>query len=514
MIKSLILKNYKGFSETTIDIYNITCIIGMNGTGKSTIISAIQEMLNQPEDSLHSIHSKIGINDKNTTLLSLKFDNGGHITKTTYGTEKDNINIKELPKCISIINPIGSSYSFPYDPSDPNKEIYNIPIKDQDFQNNEAWKNILSTCEFTLKTAAEETTSPAAAMRFKEIYTQELSEKFTKSFNNLFESSINRKYKFEVVFEKANGSLRVILNHSYEGKNSIDNKRSSPVDLSYESQGFNALIALCSYIFNDQEESKKIFVVDEPFTNIHPKAQRQVSRVLESLSQRFQIIYTTHSLHLRCRHDNILCTFAEAAGDLSVCQYEDYDFSYFDNLSQEDLNILDSIERGDSNIHLIVDGYTDKIIYEKLFELNKISKINIEYIGGNGNIKAFTQGLKYSRDDIQILLALDPNERIDDMDIVSENIKNSEHICLFELPFIKDNHVKSGVENWIPNHIIEKASQEDNEMVEQIDIGIYRVKKKADLANYFVERAGLKDYEHFSAILDKINEMRKKPEIS
>lgn len=509
MIKSLVLKNYKGFSETTIDFSNITCIIGENGTGKSTIIRAIQDMLDQPETLINSFDCKIGINDKNTTLLSLDFHNGGHLAKTIQ--EYENSNTNELPECIKIIAPISSSYSFSCDPSMDN---YNIPIKDQDFTN-DAWKNILSTCDFTVKTAAEETTSSIAAIRFKDIYTKEISEKFTKSFNNLFESSINRKYKFEVVFESNNSHLRVNLNHSYEGNDSIDNKPSLLADLTYESNGFNSLITLCSYIFNDQEESKKIFVMDEPFTDIHPKAQRQVSRILESLSQRFQIIYTTHSLHLRCKHDNILCTFAEAAGDLSVCQYEAYDFNYFDNLSQEDLNILDSIERGDSIINVIVDGYTDKIIYEKFFEHKEISNnINIEYIGGNGNIKAFTQGLRYSRKDIPILLALDPNERIDDMDIVSENIENSKHIFLFELPFIKDNYVKSGAENWIPNDIIEKVSQKDNEMVEQIDTETYRVKKKKELAKYFVEIAKPEDYRYFDPIFHKINEIRENFEIS
>ena len=45
MIKSLTLQNYKGFRNTTIEFSDITCIVGENSTGKSTIIQAIQDML-------------------------------------------------------------------------------------------------------------------------------------------------------------------------------------------------------------------------------------------------------------------------------------------------------------------------------------------------------------------------------------------------------------------------------------------------------------------------------------
>ena len=39
--------------------------------------------------------------------------------------------------------------------------------------------------------------------------------------------------------------------------------------------------------------------MDEPFTNAYllRKAQKEVSRMLQSLSQRFQIIYATHCPH-------------------------------------------------------------------------------------------------------------------------------------------------------------------------------------------------------------------------
>ena len=112
MIKFLTLKSYKGFSNTTIEFSNITCIIGENSTGKSTIIEAIRGLLSS-NTAIGQNDCKVGINDKNTTSLSLAFQDGSKLSKNIQNPNLENKSRNSLPKCITSINPINPIFSFP-----------------------------------------------------------------------------------------------------------------------------------------------------------------------------------------------------------------------------------------------------------------------------------------------------------------------------------------------------------------------------------------------------------------
>ena len=404
------------------------------------------------------------------------------------------------------------SYTFPV----TNNSNYDQPIKNHDIQDI-TWRNILSHCDFTLRTAAESTTTFIDASRFQKEYTVDISEKFTNAFNNILGGSIGRKYEFEVFFESRGDQLVVQFQISYRESYRKSDKQSSWVDLNYESVGFRTLIALCSYLFNDQDKSEKIFVMDEPFTNIHPKAQRQVSRMLQSLSQRFQIIYATHSPHLLPERDKIICTLAAAAGDLSVCKFEQYPLNLFYDLSPLALDTVEKMEKSDSAINVIPEGITDDKIYRRLFEIEGISdKIDIVDMGGSGNlenrIRTFATINKPS------LFILDPNEKVDKLERSRGLIAKHDHLFLLQLPTVKNNYVKKGIENLIPNHIIEKAYTELKQVVQLLTKQHYGEEpteqyitlKKRDLAEFFVKEAKENDYEFFSPVIDKITEIREK----
>ena len=507
MIQSLKLESYRGFSDTTIEFSNITCIIGENSTGKSTIIEAIRDLLSS-SNSVPQNHFKVGINDKNTTSLSLAFQDGTNLSKNTQDGKRGNV--KTLPECLSSINPINPICSFPL----KNNPDYNKPIKNHNIQDI-AWRNILRHCDFTLRTAAESTTTYSDALRFNKEHTVGISEKFTNDFNTVLEGSIGRKYEFEVFFENNGNQLVVQLHISYKESDRESDKQSSWVDLNYESIGFRTLITLCSYLLNDQDKSGKIFVMDEPFTNIHPKAQRHVSRMLQSLSQRFQIIYATHSPHLLPERDKIIGTLTETAGDLSICKFEEYPLNLFYDLSPLALDTVEKIERSDSAINVIPEGTTDDKIYRGLFEIKGISdEIDIVDMGGSGNlenrIRTFATINKPS------LFILDPNEKVRKLERSRELIAKHDHLFLLELPYQKDNHVKKGIENLIPNHIIEKASEVENQgaqlWIKNIDsskqIKEYVVVNKKELAEFFVNESEEDDYQFFSPVIDKIKEIQ------
>ncbi len=504
MIKSLKLESYKGFSDTTIGFFNITCIIGENSTGKSTIIQAIQHLLTS-DNPIAQNYCKVGIPDNNATSLLLAFQDGRELTKNIQNGNRGNAN--SLPECISSINPIVASCTLTLT---DNKD-YDKPIKNQNITDI-AWQNILSQCDFTLKTAHASilSGSGSSAKRFNKQHTLGISKKFTNTFNDMLKDS-NRRYEFEVFFERSGNDLNVQLLHSYRVSNNESNEESPQVDLNYESVGFQTLITLCSYLFNDQDKSEKIFVMDEPFTNIHPKAQREVSRMLQSLSQRFQIIYATHCPHLLPERDKIICTLTADAGDLSTCKFEEYPLNRFYDLSPLALDTVEKIERSDSAINVIPEGTTDNKIYRRLFKIEGISdKIEIADMGGSGNlenrIRVFATINKPS------LFILDPNEKVRKLERSRELIAKHDHLFLLELPYQKDNHVKKGIENLIPNNIIEKASEVENQgvqlWVKKIDsskqIKEYVVINKKELAEFFVNEAEDDDYQFFSPVIDKI----------
>ena len=508
MIKSLQLTSYKGFSNAIIEFSNITCIIGENSTGKSTIIEAIRDLL-LSDNSVRQDHCKVGINDKNTTSLSLAFQNGMTLSKNIRRGKRRNV--EALPECITSIKPINPTCSFPLTNSDYDKPIKNHNIQDI------AWRNILKHCDFTLRTAAESTTTYSDTMRFQKEYIVGISEKFTNDFNNVLEGSIGRKYEFDVVFGNDGNQLVVQLQISYRESDRESDKQSSWVDLNYESIGFRTLITLCSYLLNDQDKFGKIFVMDEPFTNIHPKAQKRVSRMLQSLSQRFQIIYATHSPHLLPERDKIICTLAEAAGDLSICKFEEYPLNLFYDLSPLALDHIEEIKRSDSAINVCVEGKTDDRIYLKLFEIKEVSgRIGITKVEGSGNFKKYMEA--FAIIDKPSLFILDPNEKVNNLKGLNELEEKHDNLFLLQLPAIKDNHVKKGIENLIPNHIIEKAYKELDQVVQLLTkqhhgeepTEQYNVLKKRDLSEFFVSEAKDNDYDFFSPVIDKITEIREK----
>jgi len=508
MIKSLKLESYRGFSDTTIEFSNITCIVGENSTGKSTIIQAIQDLLTS-DSAIPENHCKVGINDNNTTSLLLALQNGMELSKNIQNVQYEGV--KSLPECIRDINPISVNYSFPL----TNNSLYNQPIKNQNITDI-AWRNILSQCDVTLKTAQASilSSSSSSAKRFNKQHTLGISEKFTNTFNDMLKNS-NRQYEFEVFFERSGDRLNAQLLISYRVNNKESNEGSSEVDLNYESEGFRTLIALCSYFFNDQDQSEKIFVMDEPFKNIHPKAQMEVSRMLQSLSQRFQIIYTTHCPHLLPELNKVICTVTENAGDLSISKYEKDSYNLFYELSPLALDTVEEIKRSDSAINVFVEGKTDEKIYEKFFELEEISDmIDITNVKGVGNIQTFIKALAGINK--PSLFIVDPGEYPKQLKGCRQDIEKYDNLFLLELPYEENNHIKKGIENLMPNHIIQKAFQKKigkiekltRETYEETPVVEYETNNKKELAEFFVNEAKEDDYKFFRPVIDNIKQIQ------
>lgn len=517
MIKSLEIKNYKGFGDTTIYFSDITCIIGENSTGKSTIINALTEVLtDQKYDSKARISPELlksGINDMNSMSLCLNFQDG-KIVRTSQKSE--GFDEKIVPALIRNISPIASECKLNADHNDPD---YNKPIKDQNFQHHKAWENIFSKCQLTLDAAYYLSNQNMSTLN--DIVLPPISSDFTNCFNDTFSLILERDYEFKINFVKDGKSLVGKMSVSYKMSN--NDKKTPDIDLENESPGFRILITICSYLFNsdNRNESGFLLLVDEPFTGIHPKAQLRLNGIFNSLSDKIQIIYATHCQHLLPDDkEKIVCTFAKSAGDLSTCSYHEYPLTRFYEHSPIVLDIIEEISSNKEHvINVFVEGKTDIVIFEKYFEMQGISKItNVVDIKGNGN-KNLWKTIAETNVDIPFLFILDPNERHDKMASFRKTIEERSNTYLVELSFQENNHIKTGVENLMPNKIIQKAFEQnigDIQKVTKETFGKrpsmeYEVKedggRKDKLANFFIQNASDEDYVFFEQVINEINQI-------
>ncbi len=517
MIKSLEIKNYKGFGDTTIDFSDITCIIGENSTGKSTIINALTEVLTDKQyggtPRISPELLKSGINDMNSMSLCLNFP-GRKIVRTAQKSE--GFDEKIVPALIDNISPISPKYNLNVD---PNHADYNKPMKDQKFSRDKAWENIFSKCDTTLDGVDYLSNNNMSTLN-DNILTP-ISSVFTDCFNHNFSLILEREYEFKINFVKDAGSLVGKMSARYKMSN--NDKMAPYVDLENESPGFRILMTICSYLFNSDNRNKSGFLllVDEPFTGIHPKAQLHLNEIFNSLSDKIQIIYATHCQHLLPDDkEKIVCTLAKSAGDLSTCSYHEYHLNRFYEHSPIVLDIIEKISSNKENhIIVFVEGKTDKNIYEKYFQLKEVSKITSVIDMKGGSNKNIWKMIAESDLDKPFLFILDPNERHDKMESFRKTIEERSNTYLVELCFQENNHIKTGVENLMPNEIIQKAFEQnigDIQKVTKETFGTpplieYEVKKdgggKDKLANFFIQNASDENYVFFEQVMNEINQI-------
>lgn len=120
----------------------------------------------------------------------------------------------------------------------------------------------------------------------------EASEKLTKVLNDKWNQGRDLKWKLKHVGTNGDHISIEIQDPS------IDNRYTRP---SLRSSGFKTYFLLSMIILartENKEENSYIYLFDEPGTYLHPNAQLDLQRSFETLSDKTQIIYTTHSLFL------------------------------------------------------------------------------------------------------------------------------------------------------------------------------------------------------------------------
>lgn len=195
----------------------------------------------------------------------------------------------------------------------------------------------------------------------------------------------------------------------------VKNSRSRvSLPLQNRSKGFNWFFSFLVWFKKIQEDSKSnyILLLDEPGLNLHAKAQDNLLRFIEDLSQNYQIIYTTHSpFMIDSSHLERVRTVVETTDGSNIS----------DSIQEKDPNTLFPLQAAlgydiaqnlfVSKCNLLVEGVSDLIylqVISGLLESEKRefldSKITIVPVGGLDKVGTFISLLRGSKLDIACLL--------------------------------------------------------------------------------------------------------------
>jgi len=163
----------------------------------------------------------------------------------------------------------------------------------------------------------------------------------------------------------------------------IDDVTPTPIQL--KGDGIKSLTALAMLNIPNQADRVSVIAIEEPESHLHPEGARQLYKTISSLSEKHQVILTTHSplfvnrMNLR---ENIIVNNGKATSVKKIKEIRDI----LGTLVSDNLINAENI--------LVVEGEDDKIVLDKLLPRmsEKIKKaiqngtLVIDYVAGAGNL--------------------------------------------------------------------------------------------------------------------------------
>ncbi len=139
----------------------------------------------------------------------------------------------------------------------------------------------------------------------------------------------------------------------------------------------NLIIALFRLVASLQVDGRLIFAMEEPENSLHPKAQRQLLSVLQDVSEKSQVIITTHSPVFleRSKFENNIILTRTAKGNTIV---RVFDSTQLEGL-RNDLGIRpsDALLKGGGNCAILVEGNTEEEAFPTFMEMSGISEFKL-----------------------------------------------------------------------------------------------------------------------------------------
>lgn len=488
-IKSFRLESYKGFGNTgDIDLENMTGIIGLNSSGKSTIVEAIKSTLLQ--DSFDAgDNAKIDPSQGGRINCILNLEDGRTIKRIgNIGCENEispNLVDNILPiyfRSLNFCYQMGIHYEkCDLTPSQCISDIIEKKGSDTieekgEIQTYNAWLNILSSVDLSMKDILSIDSS-----ELHNNYTKKISENLTKIFNSYFSESLGRHYEFSIKFSVVHTNLPIMfrdfetsIHVGFDVKYRLlnDSKFSTDTMLYNESDGLRTLLTLISYILNDE---RFLFILDEPFANINPTLHTDIVKVLKDISRNSQIIYTTHSPYLYqenmlyCVNQSVESLMVKTESQLNEEEQRMFvkEFSQIPPANMPMIKLIRQAINDQKSLIVYVEGKTDKRYIE--YAITKLDKELLKYISiisvrGNPNVKQCLRLERIKSIDQDnpkvvpsILGVLDPEVETNKNDDIPDPKRN-----VFLFRFNKNNSIETGIESIFPCVLVDKIMQSND----------------------------------------------------
>lgn len=259
---------------------------------------------------------------------------------------------------------------------------------------------------------------------------------------------------------------KLSINLSFEGSDlTINlNEPGHVTPPNFRSDGFKWFLTFLLYFKRHAVNSLEnhILLVDEPGVFLHPRGQKDVLKELKNISEKNQIIYSTHQTFLIDKNnpDSVRIVKREprkgirALYDSRIDTIKNKKNIFSDSLLRESLGFLVSDISPINEKNILVEGGFDRDLlifvnkYFKIIDLNEISVINC---GRATNIKS--SALLYLSNDLKVVGLYESDKGGKD---AYSNAGNFEKVIFND--FLPNNH--ETMEDLVPDNIYEEALRE------------------------------------------------------
>ena len=330
-ITKITIENFKMFKEKKeINFSDMNFLIGENNTGKTSVLEAIDYLINGPKKDVkyknlsanesEYINIEIIIEDQ---FLNLNEDCKKYESYIYEENNKKFLKIKRTDEKIKVTQN-GKEKTF----DENNLLIWN---SDGDKWENpsgidKTFKSLFDVVLIYAKQNVDDVVSfdsgkllgKLIKANSQDFFTSDEYEQFKQKHNEVFVSGANSlKSKLDKLSTDISSILKEqwgdvnfkfnfeLLDHSNHLKNGslLVEENGKEHELDYKGSGMQratmlALIQLFSNVSNNIDNSNIILCIDEPELNLHPKAQEKLIEAIHSISDKIQIIISTHSPYI------------------------------------------------------------------------------------------------------------------------------------------------------------------------------------------------------------------------
>ncbi len=352
VIKSLFIDRFKGFNNIEINFNtSLSVIVGENGTGKTTILETIFNMLSGKTE-----YFKL---DEKFTFITLQFETDSKHYTLTYKKDEE---IKIILNDKNVLkDEIQNQFKVIYLPSEStfkDKKIEGVKLLQDEGKNiildSETMSNRLK--QFLLNQFFKDLNDMQKGIQEEAIRIK----KFKKLYNEFF---IDKEFIeinddiFEPIFkDKKTGSL-LKVNELSSGEKQIFFRGGSLLE---------------------NIEDNTIVLIDEPEISLHPEWQQRILEFYKNINQDNQYIFSTHSPHIVscCKMEELIVLHKEDDGKIVINKDIENPYALPTDLLLLSIFNLNTIRN--QKVEKIIDRYKELSSREELLneeELQELQKV-------------------------------------------------------------------------------------------------------------------------------------------